>query len=72
MPDEFVDGCRVVDKARSKDGKFPWVVICELPEPIKGSDRFVVWYVDREGRASVGDYTETADAARAAFESRVA
>ncbi len=70
MPDEFVEGCRVIDKARSRDERFPWVVICELPEPSEDSHRFVVWYVDDARRASNGYYADTADEARAAIEHR--
>ena len=54
MPDEFVEGCRVIDKARSRDENFPWVVICERPEPSEDSHCFVVWYVDEQEGPTAG------------------
>ena len=70
IPD-VVEGCPVVDGARSRDPRFPWVVICELPQKSESSDRYVVWYVDQEGDTNSGIYTQILDEARAAFEARV-
>ncbi len=71
---ELVDGCPVLGKSRSKDGRFPWVVLCELPEPEGGfgedAHRYVVWYVDQTGTPHMGSYQQTYDAALAVFQIR--
>ncbi len=70
---ELVDGCPVLGKSRSKDPRFPWVVLCELPEPeerFEGASRYVVWYVDQHGTPCTGSYQQTHDDALAVFEIR--
>ncbi len=71
---ELVDGCPVLEKGRSRDARFLWVVLCELPEPEggfeEGADRYVVWYVDQHATPSIGIYKQTRDAALAVFENR--
>ncbi len=72
---ETVAGCLVLYKARSKRGTHPWVVLCELPQAEEAETeakhhRYVVWYSDRAGKPSTGNYHSTLDGARADFESR--
>ena len=71
---ELIDGLPVLEKRPATDPRFPWVVLCELPEPEGGfeedADRYVVWYVDRDGKPSIGIYEQMLDDALAAFESR--
>ena len=71
---ELVDGCPVLGKSPSKDPRFAWVVICELPEPEDGfgedAHRYVVWYVDQHGTTSIGSYQQTHDAALTVFRIR--
>ena len=66
---ERVEGCPVLGKGHSKDGRFPWVVLCELPELEEGFDehahRYVVWYVDQHGTPHMGSHQQTFDAALA-------
>ena len=66
---DTVDGVCVLDRRRSKDPRFPWVVVCELTNP-NDSDRYVVWYEDARGRHSVGYYTSSRYDAQAEFERR--
>lgn len=68
---DTVAGVRVLDRGRSKDSRFPWVVLCELPKAKTGdADRYVVWYEGERGRHSIGYYTSSRDDAQAEFERR--
>ena len=71
---ERVDGCPVLGKGVSKDPRFPWVVLCALPEPEGGFEedahRYVVWYVDQTGTPHIGSYQQTYDAALGVFQIR--
>jgi hypothetical protein len=68
---DTVNGVRVLDRGRSGDPNFPWVVLCEVPNTREEtSECFVVWYEDPRGRRSVGYYTSARDDAEAEFERR--
>ena len=68
---DTVAHCQVLQRARSNDARFPWVLLCELAD---GSGCFsfshVVWYEDESERRSAGYYTSSWDDARAEFERR--
>ena len=66
---DTIEGAAVLDRGRSNDPRFPWVVLCQVPR--KGL-RWVVWYEDDEGARSIGYYTTSIDDARAEFERRTA
>ena len=66
---DTVDGVRVLDRGRSKNFRFPWVVLCEVLHPMS-EERYVVWYEDRQGLRSVGYYTTRREDAQAEFERR--
>ena len=71
---KFIEGFPVVAKARPKDRRFSWVVLCVLPQPEEAdeeSDRFVVWNLDGQGSTSGCYYTKTLGSARAEFEGRI-
>ena len=67
---DTVAGVRELDRRRSRDLRFPSVVLCELPYPTDIAERYVVWYEDRRGRRSIGYYTTSRDDAQAEFDRR--
>ena len=67
---DTVDGYRVLERGRSRDPRFPWVVLCERIEITDGGERYAVWYEDRPGRRSIGHYTNSRDDAQSEFERR--
>ena len=68
---DTVNGVRVLDRGRSGNPRFPFVVLCEVPDRrTDTAECFVVWFEDPLGRRSVGYYTNTFDDARAEFERR--
>lgn len=64
-----INHARVLQLARSNDGRYPWVVLCE--EISAETVRYVVWLVDPAGNTTNGGYHEIHDAALADFESRL-
>jgi hypothetical protein len=67
---DTIEGVLLLDRERARDRRFPWVVLCELPDAKLGPERFVVWYEDSRGRRSIGYYTTRRDDAQAEFERR--
>jgi hypothetical protein len=69
---DTVPGCKVLERARSQDARFPWVLLAELRDGDSCFARgFVVWYEDERKRRSQGHYTSSHADARAVFASRV-
>jgi hypothetical protein len=68
---DTVPGCRVLERARSQDTRFSWVLLAELRDGDSCFARgFVVWYEDERKRRSQGHYTSSHADARAVFARR--
>jgi len=67
---DTVDGYRELERGRSRNSRFPWVVLCERTDVTDGGERYVVWYEDQRRRRSIGYYTNSRDDAQAEFERR--
>jgi len=68
---DTVGGARVLERARSLDARFAWVVLAQLDDVSSCFARgYVVWYEDARKRRSEGHYTSSRADARTVFERR--
>ncbi len=64
-----ISGYKEIDKARSRDGRSPWVLLCERIDPLEDDDaRYIVCLVNPDGSTESSNDFRTLGEARARFE----